>query len=953
MIVNTRGEQSFAERHIGIRREQLEAMEQALGVESLDQLIDQAIPEEIRYRGTLDWGRPAGESELLTQLEVIASENKAYRSFIGIGYTDCFTPPVIVRNILENPGWYTQYTPYQSEIAQGRLEALLNFQTMVCDLTGMELSNASLLDEGTAAAEAMAMFHAVQRKKPSNVFFIDERCHLQTIEVVRARAEARGWTVWSGKAEECDFSRGIFGLLVQYPATDGELIDFSQLVSKAHAQGALVAFACDPLALCLLRPPGELGADAVVGSTQRLGMPMGYGGPHAAFFATRSDYRRQLPGRVIGVSRDAHGQPALRMALQTREQHIKRERATSNICTAQVLPAVVASMYAVYHGPEGLKSIAQCIHEKALALGDVLNKKGFALQHRHFFDTLRIGGEGVDRASVFQRCREVEINLRLLPEGDWGITLDETADSEDLRKIVFALSGEWVDLHLSFRGKQVNCIPDDHQRQTSFLNHPVFHAHRSETQMVRYIHKLQGRDLSLTHSMIPLGSCTMKLNATVEMMPITWSAFADLHPFVPLEQAGGYTRICRELVEMLKAVTGFADVSLQPNAGSQGEYAGLRVIGAYHKERGEGQRITCLIPSSAHGTNPASAVMAGMQVVVVGCDEKGNIDLEDLREKAAACADTLAALMVTYPSTHGVFERDIKTVCDTVHAYGGQVYMDGANMNALVGLCRPADLGMDVCHLNLHKTFCIPHGGGGPGMGPIAVAEHLSPFLPGHPVISTGGPKGIGPVAAAHWSSALVLLISWAYLKLMGEAVVTATKIAILNANYVARALEGAFNVLYKGDEGWVAHECILDLRWCKKEAGITVEDVAKRLIDYGFHAPTVSFPVADTMMVEPTESEGLAELDRFCQAMISIRSEIDAVVEGRWDRLDNPLKNAPHTQAVCMGETWDKSYSREVGGMPAAWSLENKFWPAVGRLDNAQGDRNLICSCPPLEAYA
>ena len=562
MIVNTRGERSFAERHIGIRREQLEAMEQALGVESLDQLIDQAIPEEIRYRGTLDWGRPVGESELLNQLEVIASQNKAYRSFIGMGYTDCFTPPVIVRNILENPGWYTQYTPYQSEIAQGRLEALLNFQTMVCDLTGMELSNASLLDEGTAAAEAMAMFHAVQRKNPSHEFFIDERCHPQTIEVVRARAEARGWTVWSGKAEECDLTRGIFGLLVQYPATDGELIDFSQLVSQAHAQGALVAFACDPLALCLLSPPGELGADAVVGSTQRLGMPMGYGGPHAAFFATRSDYRRQLPGRVIGVSRDAHGQPALRMALQTREQHIKRERATSNICTAQVLPAVVASMYAVYHGPEGLKEIAQCIHEKTLALGEELIEKGFALRHRHFFDTLRISGEGVDRASVSQRCREVEINLRLLPEGDWGITLDETADSEDLRKVVFALSGEWVDLHLSFKGQQVHCIPDDHQRQTSFLDHPVFHAHRSETQMVRYIHKLQGRDLSLTHSMIPLGSCTMKLNATVEMMPITWSAFADLHPFVPLDQAGGYTRICRELVQMLKAVTGFADVSL-------------------------------------------------------------------------------------------------------------------------------------------------------------------------------------------------------------------------------------------------------------------------------------------------------------------------------------------------------------------------------------------------------
>lgn len=952
MQFGRQGSSAFYRRHIGPSADEIEKMLGAIEVESLAELVDAAVPEDIRYRGTMDWGEALGESDLLARMRVLAEQNGSYRSFIGMGYADCFTPPVIQRNILENPGWYTQYTPYQSEIAQGRLEALLNFQTMVCDLSGMELSNASLLDEGTAAAEAMAMFFAVQGKKASTRFFIDERCHPQTIAVVAARAEGRGWHCDIGPCEECDFSAGYFGCLVQYPTSDGRIIDYSSFVEEAHEGGLLVAFACDPLALCLLRPPGEMGADAVVGNSQRLGMPMGYGGPHAAFFATRAEYKRQLPGRVIGVSRDVHGRVALRMALQTREQHIKRERATSNICTAQVLPAVVVSMFAVYHGADGLQRIAEEVHAKARALAAVLARAGLSIRHAAFFDTLRVVLAKEEGTAVAARSAEASINLRAYEDGDWGIAIDETTGVADLQKIAYVLTAKSFQVEAFAADAWAGGIPVPSQRTSPYMQHSVFSAHRSETQMLRYIHRLQARDLSLTHSMIPLGSCTMKLNASVEMMPITWPSFASLHPFAPLDQALGYRAIFDELEHMLREITGFAAVSLQPNAGSQGEYAGLRVIQRYHAERGEGRRAVCLIPASAHGTNPASAVMAGMQVVVVACDEWGNIDVEDLKAKAQQYGDSLSALMVTYPSTHGVFERQIGTICDIIHAHGGMVYMDGANMNALVGLCRPADIGMDVCHLNLHKTFCIPHGGGGPGMGPIAVRAELAPFLPGHPVVDVGGEKAIGPIAAAPWSSALILLISWAYLKLMGEHLAEATQVAILNANFVARRLDPYFPILYKGETGWIAHECILDLRWCKREAGITVEDVAKRLMDYGFHAPTVSFPVADTMMVEPTESEDLGELERFCQAMISIRSEIDAIIDGSSDRVDNPLKNAPHTLAMIVGEPWDHPYSRSMAATPAPWQIEGKFWPSVGRLDNAQGDRTLICSCSPLEAY-
>ena len=947
----SKGEFEFARRHLGPDPEQVGNMLSALGEESLEALIDSAVPAAIRFRGNLALGESVNEFELIKVMRKLAADNANYRSFIGMGYNDCITPPVIQRNIIENPGWYTQYTPYQSEIAQGRLEALLNFQTMISDLTAMELSNASLLDEATAAAEAMAMLFAVQRKNSSKRFFADERCHPQTIAVLVARAQARGWAVEVGRCQDCDLSRGYFGALVQYPCSDGEILDYRPFVEAVHASGGLIAFASDPLALCLLTPPGELGADAVVGSTQRLGMPMGYGGPHAAFLAVRAEYKRQLPGRVIGVSRDARGKTALRMALQTREQHIKRENATSNICTAQVLPAVVASMYGVYHGPEGLRRIAADIHGKARHLAAALEAAGVPMRAVDYFDTLRvqIGLQGRDQ--VLQRARANKINLRDFGDGDFAISLDETTTAEDLAQIVHALTGEKVALEIG--GETSETLWDKrHVRQSVFMQHPVFSSHRSETQILRYIHLLQSRDLSLTHSMIPLGSCTMKLNATVEMMPITWPEFAGIHPFVAAEQAVGYQQVFAELTHMLKEITGFAGVSLQPNAGSQGEYAGLLVIRRYHSERGDTARDICLIPASAHGTNPASAVMAGMRVVVVACDQNGNIDLDDLRKKAGEHREQLAALMVTYPSTHGVFEQEIRTICQVVHECGGQVYMDGANMNALVGLCRPADIGMDVCHLNLHKTFCIPHGGGGPGMGPIAVAEHLLDFLPSHPLVKTGGQRAIGPIAAAPWSSAVILLISWAYIKMMGPYLVESTRIAILNANYIARRLDPYFPVLYKGNTGWVAHECILDLRWCKRDAGISVEDVAKRLIDYGFHAPTVSFPVAGTMMVEPTESESMEEMDRFCAAMIAIRQEIDEVIAGELDAENNPLKNAPHTMDMVLAADWDKPYSRERAALPAPWLAERKFWPHVARLDNAQGDRNLVCSCPPLESY-
>ena len=939
---------SFERRHNGPNEEDIAAMLDVIGAADMNQLIDETVPTQIRMQESLALEGAIGEYELMQRLRELALLNRDCRSYIGMGYSACITPPVIQRNILENPGWYTQYTPYQSEIAQGRLEALLNFQTMVGDLTGFELANASLLDEATAAAEALSMLKAVQKKSASNRVFVSAACHPQTIAVVQVRAAARGWEVVVGDHREYDFASGAFAALLQYPTSDGALLDYEEFCTQAHAANTLVCVAADLLALCLLRPPGEYGADVAVGSTQRFGMPMGYGGPHAAFLATRSEYRRQVPGRIIGVSEDALGKPALRMALQTREQHIKREKATSNICTAQVLPAVVASMYGVYHGPDGLRGIAQEIHLRAHALAKGLEQAGFAVVHDAFFDTLRIA-VGQEADAIFIRAQESGINLRNLGNGDLAVSLDETTRDQDLTQILAAFAG----------GENVEVAPTEfqldsvHLRQSGFMQHPIFSSYHSETEILRYMHRLEEKDLSLVHSMIPLGSCTMKLNATVEMMPITWPEFANLHPFAPVEQARGYEVVFNELEAMLREITGFKGISLQPNAGSQGEYAGLLVVRKYHETRGQAQRDICLIPASAHGTNPASAVLAGLQVVVVQCDDQGNIDLEDLQAKAEQYAERLAVLMVTYPSTHGVFEEEIRQICAIVHKAGGQVYMDGANMNALVGLCRPAEIGVDVCHLNLHKTFCIPHGGGGPGMGPIGVAQHLIEFMPCHPIVETGGADSIGPIAAAPWSSASILLISWSYLRLMGNEVAEATKIAILNANYMSHRLEPHFPILYTGRSGRVAHECILDLRWARDAAGISVEDVAKRLIDYGFHAPTVSFPVPGTLMVEPTESESKNELDRFCEAMISIRDEIRQIEQGSLAPEDNPLVNAPHTLDVVLAEDWNRPYSREVAARPAPWLQKSKFWPAVGRLHNALGDRNLVCSCPPIEDYS
>ena len=948
MEANTPWGDEFARRHIGPDQDDVDQMLAALGAASLDDLIERAVPQAIRMAEPLPGRRPLDEHQLLAEAHRLGDKNRLLRSYLGMGYADCITPPVIQRNILENPGWYTQYTPYQAEIAQGRLEALLNFQTAVIDLTGLEIANASLLDEGTAAAEAMAMLHAVQPKKNQvDTFFAAADCHPQTIEVLRTRARARGWTLVVGAVEELAQGPPVFGALLQYPATDGAVRDYRPVCEQVHRAHGQVVVAADILSLTLLTPPGEWGADVVVGNTQRLGMPMGYGGPHAAFFATRAQYRRQLPGRIIGLTQDRRGKPALRMALQTREQHIRREKATSNICTAQVLPAVVASMYAVYHGPQGLARIGRQVHELARQLAQGAAAAGLEVVHEQFFDTvcLRLGpGQA---AAVVQKALAAGMNWRPLDTDTVAIALDETTRPPDVAAILAVLGGG--------RGGDPSrfALPPAHQRQSPYLTHPVFSRHRSETELLRYMTRLQGRDLSLATSMIPLGSCTMKLNGTAEMMPITWPQFAALHPFAPSDQASGYQEIFAELDQMLRQMTGMAAVSLQPNAGSQGEYAGLLVIRQYHTERGQDHRRVCLIPASAHGTNPASAVMAGLVVVVVACDEQGNVDVADLRAKAQKHGSELAALMVTYPSTHGVFEERIGEICAIVHQCGGQVYMDGANMNALVGLCRPADLGVDVCHLNLHKTFCIPHGGGGPGMGPIAVGPHLAPYLPSHPQVATGGEQAIGPIAAAPWGSAVILLISWAYLKMMGsEGLQQATKVAILNANYIARQLDDVFAVLYKGDQGLVAHEAILDLRQYKNTAGISVEDVAKRLMDYGFHAPTVSFPVPGTLMVEPTESEAKAELDRFCQAMRSIHREIHQIEAGESDPDDNPLTGAPHTLDMITQDPWEHAYSRQQAVLPAPWLHEHKFWPAVARVDNAQGDRHLICACPPLEDY-
>ncbi|HET6232854.1 MAG TPA: aminomethyl-transferring glycine dehydrogenase [Longimicrobiaceae bacterium] len=944
---------TFVRRHIGPGEGEVREMLDALGHGSLDELIDATVPASIRLERPLALGPERSEYELLRELRTMAEKNQVFRSFIGMGYHDCIVPPVIQRNILENPGWYTQYTPYQAEIAQGRLEALLNFQTMVVDLTGLPIANASLLDEGTAAAEAMAMAYGIKGGEARNAFFVSDRCHPQTVDVVRTRARARGVDVIVSDHEAFDFSTPVFGMLLQYPATDGAVTDLRAFTDRAHAEGAVVTVACDILSLALLAPPGEWGADFAVGTTQRFGVPLGFGGPHAAFFACRDEYKRQIPGRIIGVSTDANGKPALRMALQTREQHIRREKATSNICTAQVLLAVMAGMYAVYHGPQGIRRIAERVHGLAQVLAEGARRLGYTVEHEVFFDTVRIG-VGTRAETIAAAARDRRINVRVL-DGAVCVAMDETAGAEDLRNLFAALArGGAVDFTVEELADAVDVkLPELFARTSGYLEHPVFNRYHSETEMLRYIRRLESRDLSLTHSMIPLGSCTMKLNATSEMFPVSWPEFARIHPFAPGEQTRGYQALFRSLEADLAEITGFAAVSLQPNAGSQGEYAGLLAIHEYHRSRGDAHRDVCLIPQSAHGTNPASAVMAGMKVVVVGTDADGNIDLADLRAKAEKHADSLSALMVTYPSTHGVFEEGIKEVCEVVHRHGGQVYMDGANMNAQVGLCRPGDIGADVCHLNLHKTFCIPHGGGGPGMGPIGVAAHLVPFLPGHAVVPVGGGDH-NAVSAAPWGSASILTISWVYIHLMGaEGLTRATKIAILNANYVASRLQEHYPVLYRGSKGTVAHECIVDMRQLKGAAGIEVEDVAKRLMDYGFHAPTVSFPVAGTMMIEPTESESLSELDRFIDAMVAIREEIREIELGIMDRADNPLKNAPHTQAVVVADKWEHGYGRERAAFPSEGTRERKFWPHVGRVNNAAGDRNLVCSCPPIEAYA
>jgi len=952
---------TFARRHIGPDENEIAQMLQTLNASSLDTFIETVVPEVVRSGHPLKLDPAFSEHELLTELKKIAAQNKVYRSYIGMGYYDTITPPVILRNIIENPGWYTQYTPYQAEIAQGRLEALINFQTMVMDLTGFEIANASLLDEGTAAAEAMAMFYSIKKQPQPAQFFISGACHPQTIGVVQTRAQALGIEIIVGRHQEADFSEKIFGALLQYPATDGAVEDYRGFCKAAHEAGALVAVAADLLSLALLTPPGEFGADAAVGNTQRFGVPLGYGGPHAAYLATRDAYKRQMPGRLIGVSVDSQGHKAYRMSLQTREQHIRREKATSNICTAQVLLAVIAGMYAVYHGPEGLKKIAERVHGLTKVLAAGLKRLGYRILHDDFFDTLRIDISDHSLDAILAKAEVRQINFRRHSDGTLGIALDETVGAGDLTALfdIFALSPAMRD-DFTVEKLAAEMAPGYNgvmQRRSAYLQHPVFNKYHSETEMLRYLRRLEAKDLSLTTSMIPLGSCTMKLNATAEMLPVTWPELGKLHPFAPVEQTAGYHEIFRQLSSWLAEITGFAAVSLQPNAGAQGEYAGLLVIRAYHEHRGEGQRNVCLIPSSAHGTNPASAVMAGMEVIVVKCDDLGNIEAADLKAKAGQHRGKLAALMVTYPSTHGVFEEAIKEICAIVHANGGQVYMDGANLNAQVGLCRPAELGADVCHVNLHKTFCIPHGGGGPGMGPIGVASHLAPYLPSHPVIATtgiaGGQHGIGPVSAAPWGSANILVISWAYIAMMGgDGLTQATKAAILNANYMAQRLSKYYPILYRGAHGGVAHEFILDLRSFKASAGVEVEDIAKRLMDYGFHAPTVSFPVPGTLMIEPTESESKEELDRFCEAMMAIRREIEEIEAAVADHEKNVLKNAPHTAEMVAADEWNFSYSREKAAFPLPWVRERKFWPAVGRIDNAYGDRNLVCACPPVEAY-
>lgn len=948
----------FAHRHHGNSPEALQQMLETIKADSLDQLMEETIPEDIRLSNSLELPEAVSEVDFLKEFEALASKNKIFKSFIGMGYYDTHLPTVIQRNVLENPAWYTAYTPYQAEIAQGRLEALINFQTVVSDLTAMELANASLLDEGTAAAEAMNMFFSQRKgakKKTARTFFVSEGCFPQTIDVVKTRANPLGIEVVVGDHSALDVTNPeLFGVLLQYPTQDGTVEDYSSLIAACHEHNVHVVVAADLLSLTLLTPPGEMGADAVVGSTQRFGIPMGYGGPHAAYFATKEAFKRQIPGRIIGVTQDAEGKPAFRMALQTREQHIRREKATSNICTAQVLLAVLAGMYAVYHGPEGLKRIAAKIHGLAQLTKTGLENLGVEVVNTSFFDTLTVK---VEEARIKELAEKAKINFRYFGDGRVGIAFDEAKELEDVDEVlnVFAEAlGTTNQFDVEEASKKLELeLPESLKRTSNYLEHPVFHLYHTEHEMLRYLKRLENRDLSLVHSMISLGSCTMKLNATTQMIPLTWAEFGKIHPFAPIEQASGYIQLFEELSQWLAEITGLDGVSLQPNSGAQGEYTGLMTIRAYHQSRGEHHRNVALIPASAHGTNPASAVMAGMEVVVVATDKHGNISTNDFTEKVEKYSDRLAALMITYPSTHGVFEHKVKYFCELVHQHGGQVYMDGANMNAQVGLTSPGEIGADVCHLNLHKTFAIPHGGGGPGMGPIAVAKHLSPFLPGHQLVTTGGEQAISAVASAPFGSASVLTISYAYIKLMGEPGLTqATKMAILNANYVMERLKEHYPILYTGKSGRSAHEFIVDLRPFKHSAGIEAVDVAKRLMDYGFHAPTMSFPVPGTLMIEPTESESKEELDRFCEAMIGIRQEIKEIEDGKADPKNNVLKNAPHTFRVAMADTWNRPYSVEQAVFPVERLREDKFWPAVSRVDDAYGDRHLVCSCIPIHEY-